>query len=92
MPVSVRSDDVLSACFLKAETTRYTGLGPGEDLVCVSAGGARFLRLSEGRKRTHLLQLLQHLVMLPPQLRPLGELVLAARSVQVTSHIEVTLL
>lgn len=45
-----------------------------------------------GGGRTHLLQLLQHLVVLPAQLRPLCELVLAARSIQVAPHIQVGLL
>lgn len=43
-------------------------------------------------KRTHLLQLLQHLVMLAPQLRPPSELVLATRSGQVAPDFEVGLL
>jgi hypothetical protein len=59
--------------------------------TCLSGKGGRFAPFGMG-ERTHLLQLLQHLVVLPPQLRPLGKLILAARSVQVMSHLEVTLL
>ena len=41
---------------------------------------------------TLLLQLIQQLVMLPPELGPLGELVLAARRVEVMANIQVFLL